>query len=61
MTNDAGKPLQNAESCLVLLRQVMHCLDETLVQRFPDHADKLGLASAHLQHAIDLLDQTKTP
>lgn len=61
MTSSSDQPLASAEECVVMLHEVMHCLDEALVNLMPQHKRTLGLASAHLQHVIDLLEGTKAP
>ncbi len=42
--------------CLKHLKEVLVCLDNTLINEPPEYAIKVALAAVHLQTAYDLLD-----
>lgn len=45
--------------CLEMLRTILRCLDSIAATESPDYAGKVGIAIAHLQHAVDLLDEAE--
>lgn len=49
-------PVTTTAECIIVLRRVLHCLDDALPLQEPEEADRFALAATYIQQVIDLLD-----
>ncbi|MCE7795241.1 hypothetical protein LWE61_01580 [Sphingobium sufflavum] len=61
MARIAKSELETSADCLLHLQDVLACLDRILPDSDPELANRIGLAAAHLQLVIDILDSAETP